>query len=64
MRISIRVETTDFSFMDPKTNQLTFQILFTHLNNLKFFCGKKDAFDCAGIRTPDNVGINKHFKLN
>ena len=25
-------------------------INFSNLKNLKSFCGKKDAFDCAGIR--------------
>ena len=26
-----------------------------NLKNLRFFCGKRDAFDCAGIRTQATI---------
>ena len=32
-----------------KVNNTNINFLFLNLKNLKSFCGKKDAFDCAGI---------------
>ena len=33
-------------------NIIIFNIFFINLKNLKSFCEKRDAFDCAGIRAP------------
>ena len=36
-------------------------ILNLILKNLKSFCGKKDPFDCAGIRAQDFVDQNEQI---